>query len=86
MMTAVCVVIYQKPWSPGARQAAVNPSCAIQKSCLGQVEAMKTRQTVRKMMQGMRKLNPGLIQALVDERDQVRPLKDPVIPGVSCIQ
>ena len=32
---------------------------------------MKTRRSVRKMKNMMHHLNPGLVRALIDERDQV---------------
>lgn len=40
-------------------------------SLTDRVEAMKTRRSVTEMMEAMRQLNPGLVRALIDERDQV---------------
>ena len=42
-----------------------------------QVEAMKTRDSARKMVEYMRQVNPGLAKALTDDRDEVwHTLKD----------
>ncbi|KAK9806536.1 hypothetical protein WJX73_008475 [Symbiochloris irregularis] len=40
-------------------------------SLVDRVEAMKTRIAVRKTLEAVRRLNPKLVEALVDERDQI---------------
>ena len=37
----------------------------------GAIEALKTRQSARVMREAIRKMNPGVAAALIDERDQV---------------
>ena len=37
----------------------------------GAIEALKTRQSARLMREAIRKMNPGVAAALIDDRDQV---------------
>ena len=49
----------------------VNQSDTQRAARLLQVEAMKTRESARKMVEYMRQVNPALAKALTDDRDEV---------------